>query len=238
MNNILKNIFIFAIGTAVGSAVTYKIVTTKYEKIVQDEIESVKRHYGKEDVNINNEDVSEESEEETENYSDDEAEEYEEISEEEFEQTRTDYRNLVKDCGYSNDVYDEYEPDDTEDTLAKYRRALREWELKQQQPKKEVVELGIKKPYVIPPEEFDEIDDYSAETLMYYSDGVLTDDWYNPIEDVEGMVGEDSLKTFGRYEEDSVYVRNETLKTDFEILADVRTYSEAMAEILPNKEPK
>ena len=32
------------------------------------------------------------------------------------------------------------------------------------------------------------------------------------------MVGEDSLEHFGEYEEDAVYVLNDLIKTDFEIL--------------------
>ena len=59
-----------------------------------------------------------------------------------------------------------------------------------------------------------------------YADGVLTDDWDHPIEDVEGLVGVESLTHFGEYEEDSVYVRNDRYKTDYEILKDLRNFSE------------
>lgn len=93
--------------------------------------------------------------------------------------------------------------------------------------KKETEEITIiePKPYVIPPEEFDE-GDYQTETLTYYADGVLTDDFDNVIENVEAMVGEDSLNHFGEYEPDSVYVRNDAFKTDYEILLDVRNHPE------------
>ena len=48
------------------------------------------------------------------------------------------------------------------------------------------------KPFVIPPEEFGQMDDYEAESLMYFEgDGVLTDDWFNVIENVDGLVGKD-----------------------------------------------
>lgn len=40
-NNILSKVLVFAAGALVGSAVTYKIVKTKYERIVQEEIDSV-----------------------------------------------------------------------------------------------------------------------------------------------------------------------------------------------------
>ena len=69
---------------------------------------------------------------------------------------------------------------------------------------------------------------YTTETLTYYADHVLTDDFDNPIEDVEAMVGEESLNHFGEYEEDAVYVRNERHKIDYEILLDERKYTEVV----------
>ena len=81
------------------------------------------------------------------------------------------------------------------------------------------------KPFVIPPEEFGQMDDYEAESLMYFEgDGVLTDDWFNVIENVDGLVGEDFAEHFGEYEDDSVFVRNPMFKKDFEILKDERTF--------------
>lgn len=78
-------------------------------------------------------------------------------------------------------------------------------------------------PYVISPDEFDEIG-YDTTTLTYFADGVLVDEADNVIDDVDELVGLDSLETFGRYEDDSVRVRNDHLKTDFEILRDLRCY--------------
>lgn len=91
----------------------------------------------------------------------------------------------------------------------------------------EIEEMSsVKKPYVIKPEEFGEIDYYDTETLYYYPDGVLADDGGNPIEDAEGIIGIDSLDHFGDYEDDSVHVRNDVLKTDYEILRELSPYSD------------
>ena len=78
-------------------------------------------------------------------------------------------------------------------------------------------------PYVIKPEEFDTIG-YDVVSLTYYADKVLVDEDDNPIEDIDYLVGEDSLDHFGEYEDDSVFVRNDDLKTDFEILLDEASY--------------
>ena len=82
------------------------------------------------------------------------------------------------------------------------------------------------KPYVISPEEFDELDDYEIRSFTYYEDGILTDEENHIVENVDELVGKDSLDTFGYYEQDSVFVRNDALKTDFEILRDVRNYTD------------
>ena len=91
---------------------------------------------------------------------------------------------------------------------------------------------GKNGPHVIPPEEFGEKDGYDTITLVYFADGVLTDDDNHPVDDV-GIVGEDSLTHFGEYEDDSVFVRNDGLKCDFEILYDMRRYSDVAMTMPP-----
>lgn len=83
-------------------------------------------------------------------------------------------------------------------------------------------------PYIIPPEEFDMEDDYETVSLTYYTDGVLSDDDGNIYENREDTVGEDFVNHFGDYAEDpdTVFVRNERLKTDYEICMDYRPYSD------------
>lgn len=80
--------------------------------------------------------------------------------------------------------------------------------------------------YVIPPESFGEIG-YETESLTYYADKVLVDEIGNVIKDIDNTVGINSLETFGEYEDDSVFVRNDILKKDYEILLDYRTYTDA-----------
>lgn len=84
---------------------------------------------------------------------------------------------------------------------------------------------GVSRPYVISPDDFDTIDDYECQSLNYFEDGVLADDMGNIVEDIDTMVGRDSLDHFGEYEDDAVHVRNDALQCDFEILRDLRRYS-------------
>lgn len=89
---------------------------------------------------------------------------------------------------------------------------------------------NVDAPYIIPPYEFGEFDDYEKISLVFFSDHVLTDEELEKIEDVDKIVGIESLNHFGEYEDDSVYVRNDQLKCDYEILIDLRKYSDVLKE--------
>lgn len=85
---------------------------------------------------------------------------------------------------------------------------------------------------VISPEEYAEDDSYDTISLTYYADGVLADDddRHMDEESIRNAVGEDPFKHFGEYEEDTVYIRNDTQKTYYEICRDERTYDEVLEE--------
>lgn len=91
-----------------------------------------------------------------------------------------------------------------------------------------------KVPYVITPDEFND-SDYEVVTLMYYSDKVLADEDDNVIHDVNGVIGPEALSTFGRYLDDTVYVRDDLKRIDYEIIWDTRKYS-SVVNILDDKD--
>ena len=99
--------------------------------------------------------------------------------------------------------------------------------LKEQGYLQDVEEGGtddMEKPYVISPDEYGEMDDYDLYSYTYYADKVLADENNEPIEDVDQRIGLESLNHFGEYGDDSVYVRNDELKADYEILLDDEKY--------------
>ena len=176
MNRTCTNFIIFAVGTAIGSAFTWKYAEKKFKRIADDEIKSVKEMYGHH-VSDKKDTGTKETTEMVEKSSIDKA------------------MDIVKKEGYIQ--YSKRKEDET-----------------------------VKEPYVIPPDEFGEHDDYERESLTYYADGVLTDESDNVIDDVDWLIGKDSLDHFGEWEDDSVFVRNDKLKTDYEILADTREYAD------------
>ena len=78
-------------------------------------------------------------------------------------------------------------------------------------------------PYAIDPEEFGDKEEegWDTTTLTYFADGVLVDDVDDVIEQPDVVVGLDNLRIFEEFPDATcVYVRNETWRTDFEILRD------------------
>ena len=88
----------------------------------------------------------------------------------------------------------------------------------------------VYEPFIIRPEEYGELHAYETLSLNYYADGVLTDELDNPIEDVESLVPADFADHFGEYEDDVVHVRNDNLECDYEILRDLRKFTDVVGE--------
>lgn len=182
------SLMIFAVGVAVGSAATWQCVRKKYEKIAQEEIDSVKELYSKK--------PSPNQRTETENVylAAEQAREKPDIS---------DYKAILKEYGN-----DEEEEKDSNRKISKFARGVT--------------------PYVISPEEFGEFEEYSKISLTYFLDGFLADDDGELVDDAEEVIGWKSLNHFGEYEPDSVFVRNDRMKCDYEILLDQRNYRDVI----------
>lgn len=92
-----------------------------------------------------------------------------------------------------------------------------------EEPEKET----FRKPYVITPEELGEIDEFDTTTLYYYDqDDVLVNLQNEVVEDVEDTVGLDFAEHYGEFEDDSVCIRNEKHKCDYEVLKVSKKYSD------------
>ena len=81
-------------------------------------------------------------------------------------------------------------------------------------------------PYVIHPDMFGTREDYDTRSLKCFADRVVTDTDDEIVDDVDNLIGDESLDHFGEFEMDSVFVRNDKLKCDYEILLDPRKYSD------------
>jgi hypothetical protein len=74
-------------------------------------------------------------------------------------------------------------------------------------------------PYVIMRAEYFDEGLENQSTIMYYNDGVLADS-YDEVQDIEKTVGDLLPDSFGDRSDDPnvVYIRNEVLQTDFEVI--------------------
>ena len=139
------------------------------------------------------------------------------------------YEKLAEEDFNSRRVFDENKKEESVEPVVECAAILQREgyvNYSDMQNKKQKQEISVDKPYVIQPSDFGEFDDYEKISLTYTADGVLLDDMNEIVDDIEETVGEDSLEHFGEYEDDSVYVRNDAKKCDYEILLDQRNYQE------------
>lgn len=81
-------------------------------------------------------------------------------------------------------------------------------------------------PYLITEDEYGEEDDYDCIELEFFADNVLVDDGFDIVRDPAAIIGEEALEKLKTTEDDSIFVRNPALNCDYEILIDLRKYSE------------
>ncbi len=88
-------------------------------------------------------------------------------------------------------------------------------------------------PYTIAPEEYGEMEGYDAKTLYYYADKVLAYENGDLVVDPVDIIGQVKLEgSFGEYSDDGVYVRNDKLRCDYEILLSLKTYEEDTGKLI------
>ena len=97
------------------------------------------------------------------------------------------------------------------------------------------------RPYVITLEQFmaDGIhEDNKVSLLFFEEDGQLVDERETLVPNVEEVLGEKNLTHFGLGSNDrnAVYIRNEKLTCDFEVIRDSRSFSEVVLGVKPARE--
>ncbi len=77
----------------------------------------------------------------------------------------------------------------------------------------------FRRPYVIPPDDFGEYDDYDKIFLTMCNDGVIVDEDFDILDrgSLDDIGVDYNMKFMGEYEDDILHIRNEKCKTDFEI---------------------
>lgn len=180
MNDKLSSVIIFCGGVFIGGFLTWDFFKTKYEKIADEEIASVKETF-------------------------------------EHREPRPDKNYKVEESLKGNDAYINIIDSNS---YRNYSNIAIKTE-----KKGGTADMELKQPYVITPEQYEDNVDYTKVSLTWYNDEVLEDDWGNVL-DPDDVIGSDALKTFGQYEKDSVFVRDDEEQIDYEVLLDTRSYKE------------
>lgn len=217
MNSKFINVLMFTAGAAIGSLVTWKFIKERYERIAQEEIDSVKQAFSElASIRPNqNDDIEVEPD----------------VCRERSRQIDWSELEDLDDDSEDSEFYEEDAHDSAEADLREYGQIIDRYA---KYDEKGGAETMTKEPYIIAPYDFGELDDYRKFELTYYADDILEDEDYNIINDRDELIGRDSLYTFGEYEDDAVFVRNEKLRADFQILKVHETYAESRSAG-PNK---
>lgn len=121
---------------------------------------------------------------------------------------------------------------DQDETLNEIRKITRNYDAistPPPQPKSYGDDVHVIDPAV--EEDLGEKQDFDIVSYTYFADGVLTDENYEPISksDIDLHLGHEWEESFNEWN-DSIGVRNETLKMDYEILTDLRRYKDYLAD--------
>lgn len=206
MNNKVVFTVALVIGAGVGVLSSWRYMKNKYETIAKEDIESVKSVYSKErnetlkQIKELSKAAADEVFEKMPNGNKISSESLKEMSDRNKEKISVEeYASRLGKEGYTN--YSDISKTETKTE---------------------------KTPYVISPDEFGEDLEFDKISLTYYSDDILADDRDEIIDDVDGVIGEESLDYFGEYEDDVVFVKNDRLKSYFEIFREHRTFDETV----------
>ena len=206
---LFKGLCIFGAGVIAGAFVAARAVKEKYQQEAEEEIAEMREYYRE----LKKESTKVETAE------DDTKEESKEESKEDFKpiEELAEAEEIIKDRGYIN--YTHYNDTD----------------IKENNKEEQVDENEI---YIIDPEEYGgENGEYDTASLTYFKDGVLADE-VDEIVAYNIIGGEENLQPFKDYPDcNAVYVRDDNIMVDYEILRDPYQYDEYKMDFSDDRPP-
>lgn len=217
MNSFVKNVLIFAAGASIGALVAGVMTKNKYEQLIEEEVASVLEMTERRKTRAVKEDKDEENSEEKE-------------IRQPIERKKEDKVVELKKRQY-NRIASIYVPPgmDIDGDRVESREDEREERDRYEKISAEANKLSDNAPYVISIQEFSEEKDHFDKITIYYyeDDDTLTDADEEIIADIAGTVGDEALFCFDE-NIDAVYVRNERISTDYEVIRLPKSYSETV----------
>ena len=206
---LFKGLCIFGAGVIAGAFVAARAVKEKYQQEAEEEIAEMREYYRE----LKKESTKVETAE------DDTKEESKEEPKDDFKpiEELEEAKEIIKDKGYIN--YTHYNDTD----------------IKENNKEERVDENEI---YIIDPEEYGgENGEYDTASLTYFKDGVLADE-VDEIVAYNIIGGEENLQPFKDYPDcNAVYVRDDNIMVDYEILRDPYQYDEYKMDFSDDRPP-
>lgn len=212
MNSVVKSTVIFLGGLVVGGFVTNLLVKEKYEHEAAEEISAMHKSF----VNRYKEPINE-------------------VKTEKMESTGSE-NYISKD---KNDVID-YSSFSKKETSVETKS---EEDISKEDSTDDVVEMKREISddpiHEIDWEIYESSEEYGfshVELVLYTEDCILANVYDEKIDDVEKRITVDILNKFAHLPKDEIWVRNEILGCDFNIVKDNRKFSDVVGENLPSEE--
>lgn len=234
---VLLKVAIFAVGAATGFIVAKKVYEKYYADLAQEEIDSVKEAFERQDARLRepynkengmfDEEYAEKNEEEKVERTNRNALTRSSLDGNPYEQAKRNY-NLAGIEHEETDADEEEEEQPVTDAAGKTEEEM------------DLTQVDRTMPYIIDDQEFtNEFDHHDKISLYYYrGDDVLCDEHEEVINDIEETVGYDALAALDM--QTTVWVRNEPLCIDYEIISINKAYAEQVYGIglEPNLSPR
>lgn len=193
-----KGFMWFSIGALVGTVVTITVLKNKYEAILQEELDSIMQ------VMTRNRTKGTPCEEKKEKV--------------------IPIKNRTNESYSAEKDYEGHESKVVQTTDKTFKKIVKEYDrvnpplsvmAEEQSPTEEDKDI-----YIISEDEFCMgKEDFDQETMMYYEDGVVLDESEDIVDDLENVIGLEAFSTFQNCPEETViFVRNEGLSIDYEII--------------------
>lgn len=243
MNSIIKGALIFLGGAAIGGGTAYiftkNILEEQNEKVISDRVQDALTKYKSYELSKLNNEIKEEIKDKILN--DDIKDKFDPIKEQWKE-------NIKRYVPVDIPVEEPKEaPDDEEPVFERHNAFDEPIDIPEDEvsEEEEVTKGENKTPYLISPKEYqyDYVDEYEKESLIFFKDNVLTDQDFAEIsaKDAEKLLGGAKLFTaFGSKgaKKNVVYIRNELLHIDYEIVHSPRKYTQEVLHMEDEEDNK
>ena len=216
----IKDPIIFTVGALIGAGVSWFVTQQYYKKIADEEIESVKESFS---------------------YLQKEAQERADAAKNKpsidiMAQALKMQKESLPTVDHSS-LDDTQEPDTNKVNYSNFSAEEIEETESEDEPEPEEYELQIApikdtkgngEPYVLKqPSRDSEPPYYTTILLIYYSDGTYADS-HGVEHEVEDYIGRKMMEYVEKTDKDEVFIRNDELQIDLDIVKDARTYDEVM----------